>query len=75
MSDSCATCFYFGPESAEITDRGYCRRRPPTVFRMGTGSGGPTFLSIFPPMQAAAWCGEHWDRAADIAREKQGIRR
>lgn len=59
MSDSCATCFYFSPESAEVTERGYCRRRPPTVFHMGSAAGGPTFLSIFPPMQAVGWCGEH----------------
>lgn len=48
---SCGNCHYFF--GLEV---GVCRRRSPIA---GEGIRRDEWQSIFPPMTAAGWCGEH----------------
>lgn len=57
MRGVCATCRYFFVQDSKAfpdTD-GVCRRHAPRGPAIPAGSG----WSVFPPMMAGHWCGEH----------------
>lgn len=54
----CQNCKYYLPENE---NQGLCRRFPPTLW---IHINGPT-VSVFPPMMATGYCGEHAKKEDD----------
>lgn len=62
MSNQCGACFYYRVDPRNLR-QGTCRFNPPAPAMVGTSSGQPMTVGMFPPVQEGEWCGKWQSKA------------